>query len=399
MDANELSKKIKNTQPKTVEMLEEVTKWCSDNVNSLNIGDEDQYYLYMLASKYLIQIKIGRWNDNDVTVVINTLAKISASEMNIDQEVNVKILSDEEYQSWIKNSNSKAVCIDNGDDTYTVVYSPKVVEKIKSNNPDDFINGLQSVFHEVVHAQQGSVIHKAEINGQTIEWSGNTYRAALETIVRQINPDFYDNNYDSLFKENQAHFIGLEKALAYIKILNPKLYELYDAKEMEDRLQRYLNKTKDNRDMTYGNITARGDALIDRICSLYIKEHPEEIKRYPVLQRAYNEDGSKKDIIQLLQDRQVLINSGKANAKTDDLYETIANYKDYGKGELLADIDALEDYVVSEGIDDEFVFQLIEQKYKRGNIDEQLIAKCISDIRRKVKLARKDTKGTIETEE
>ena len=107
MDANELSKKIKNTQPKTVEMLEEVTKWCSDNVNSLNIGDEDQYYLYMLASKYLIQIKIGRWNDNDVTVVINTLAKISASEMNIDQEVNVKILSDEEYQSWIKNSNSK----------------------------------------------------------------------------------------------------------------------------------------------------------------------------------------------------------------------------------------------------------------------------------------------------
>lgn len=399
MDAHELAEKLKNTQPKTVEALEEVVKWCSDNADNLNIGDSDQKYLYTMATKYLMQIKIGRWNDDDAKVAVNTLAKMSASEMDIDEEVAVKILSDEEYKAMARSKSSKAVCVNHGDDTYTVVYSPKVIEQLKSNHQDDFLDGLQAVFHEVVHAQQGSAIHRAEINGQTVEWSGNTYRSALETIVRQIKPEFYDDNYDSLFKENQAQFIGLQKALVYIKAFSPKLYELYDVQEMTDRLQGYADKMNDDRDMTFGSVTTRGDSLVDMICTLYIKDHPEQIKKFPILQRAYNDDGSKKDIIQLLQDRQSLIDSGQANAKTNKLYETIANYRNYGKGELLADIDALEDYVVSTGTDDEFVFQLIEQKYRRGNLDEQVIEEYMSDIRKKSELAREDSKKTVEAKE
>lgn len=388
MDAHELAEKLKNTQPKTVEVLEEVVKWCSDNADNLNIGDSEQKYLYSMATKYLMQIKIGRWNDNDAKVAINTLAKMSASEMDIDEEVAVKILSDEEFKTMARSESSKAVCVNHGDDTYTVVYSPKVIEQLKSNHQDDFLEGLQAVFHEVVHAQQGSVIHKAEINGKTVEWSGNTYRSALETIVKQVKPEFYDDNYDSLFKENQAQFIGLQKALVYIKAFSPKLYELYDIQEMTDRLQGYADKIIDDRDMTFGSVTTKGDSLVDMICTLYIKDHPEQIKKFPILQRAYNEDGSKKDIIQLLQDRQTLIDSGKSNAKTDDLYETIANYRNYGKGELRGELYALDEYVAESGTDDEFVFQLIEQRLGRTTLDEQQVAKYMEDTRRKAEIAR-----------
>ncbi|MBR3162729.1 MAG: hypothetical protein IKF17_01335 [Clostridia bacterium] len=394
MDAHELAEKLKNTQPKTVEALEEVVKWCSDNADNLNIGDSDQKYLYTMATKYLMQIKIGRWNDDDAKVAVHTLAKMSASEMDIDEEVAVKILSDEEYQAMARSKTSRAVCVNHGDDTYTVVYSPKVIEQLKSNHQDDFLDGLQTVFHEVVHAQQGSAIHRAEINGQTVEWSGNTYRSALETIVRQIKPEFYYDNYDSLFKENQAQFIGLQKALVYIKALSPKLYELYDEHEMIDRLQGYADKMNDDRDMTFGSVTARGDSLVDMICRLYIKDHPEQIKEFPILQRAYNEDGRKKDIIQLLQDRQALIDSGQANAKTDELYETIANYRNYEKGELRGELDALDEYVAATGTDDEFVFQLIEQRLGRTTLDEQVVAKYMEDTRRQAEIAR----GRIQSE-
>ena len=153
MDAHELAEKLRNTQPKTVEVFEEVVKWCSDNADNLNIGDSDQKYLYTMATKYLMQIKIGRWNDDDAKIIIEFFAKSYAREYGIEEKITIEILQLPEYQERFKDS-SNAKCINMGDGYSCVVYSGNVVDNLKSNDTIRVIRGLQTVFHEVVHSRQ-----------------------------------------------------------------------------------------------------------------------------------------------------------------------------------------------------------------------------------------------------
>lgn len=382
MDAHELAEKLRNTQPKTVETFEEVVKWCSDNASNLDLGDADQKYLYTMSTKYLMKIKIGRWNDNDAKMIIEFFAKSYAKEYGIDEKITIEILQMSEYKERFKDS-SNAKCINMGDGNSCVVYSENVIDNLKSNETIRFLRGLQTVFHEVVHSRQYNDLYtKAKEN----DYDGDMYKMALETIVHRGYPQFYKENYTSQVREYKAEYLGLEEAL---KALKTKIMQDFTEEEKKDILNEWLqidgkDKYGEGDSIKFAGKDENAIAFVDYATKQYIEARPDTINEMPILQRAYNEDGSKKDIIQLLQDRQALIDSGQANDKTDDLYETIANYRNYGKGELRGEVEALEKYVVTAGIDDEFVFQLIEQRLGRMNLTEQEIEKYMDITRKKV---------------
>lgn len=402
MDAHELAEKLRNTQPKTVEVFEEVVKWCSDNEDNLNISDSDQKYLYTMATKYLMQIKIGRWNDDDAKMIIKFFAKSYAREYGIEEKITIEILQLPEYQERFKDL-SNARCINMGDGNSCVVYSGNVVDNLKSNDTVRFLRGLQTVFHEVVHSRQYNDLYA---KAKESDYDGDMYKMALETIVHRVSPQFYQKNYTSQVREYQAEYLGLEEALEKLRLYyKPEIMQDFTEEEKKEFLNEMLQidgkgKYGDGDSIKFSGKDVNAVAFVDYVTEHYVAGRPVIIDEMPILQRAYNKDGNKKDIIQLLQDRQALIDNGESNDKTDDLYETIANYRNYEKGELRGELEALDRYVVTTGIDDEFAFQLIEQRLRRINLTEQEITKYMDDTRKQVEITRMETETkTLEEEE
>lgn len=103
----------------------------------------------------------------------------------------------------------------------------------------------------------------------------------------------------------------------------------------------------------------------------YVKARPETINEIPVLQFAFHADGTRKDMIQLIQDRKNLIDNHTMldTQQVDDLYKTIANYKPINGKEALSIVD----YIEKTGTNDDFVFDLLQFRLEKANWTEEQI--------------------------
>ena len=363
MEAHELAEKFKNS-PKTEQNCQDVVKWCGENAKDLDLTDKDQQFLYEISTNYLMKYKIGKWNKEDANVVINYLAKKSAQKLGIDENVTIKILEESEYKGTY-GDDSSAMCINNGDNTFDISYSPTIVKNLLSNNSDQFLRGMQTIFHEVVHAQQNSVIQRKDISGVEIPKNKTMYIMALETIARKYDSKFYKENYSHLIKENHAEKIGLRDAMETIKKYNPTLYQTYNQEVIAQRLESYDKNFYDAEIFLKSGKSVDLMLQIDTLSSGYIEQHPEIIKKFPILQVGYNLDGSKKDLRQLLSERNNMINSNSAPDKINELYEAIANHRNVLTGGLKGTKDellSLDEYIAKTGTSDEFIFNLVKYR-------------------------------------
>lgn len=367
MEAQELAEKFKNLKIQRETDFQEVLKWCKEHYKDLDLTDKNQHYLYEKATTYLMKYRIGKWDRDDANTIVTFLAKKSAWKLGIDENVAVKILSSDEYKKiYGEKTSVKGECLNNGDSTFNITYSPEVVDNLLSNNYDQFLRGMQTVFHEVVHAQQNTVIEHSNIKGVEIPKTKKIYIMALETIARKYNPDFYHDNYAHLIKENHAEKFGLQKALETMKQYNPSLYQSYNQEVLTQRAEQYdrnfyesTTKLKTGREI---------DLMlqIDTLSSQFIEKHPDIISKYPILQVGYNSDGTKKDLRQLLTDRAKMLEQGKQSSdKIDELYEAIANHRNVLTGGLKGTKDelyTLDDYLSQTGSEDPFVYNLIRHR-------------------------------------
>ena len=363
MEAHELAEKFRNS-PKTERNCQDVVKWCNENAKDLNLTDKDQQFLYEISTNYLMKYKIGKWNKEDANVVINYLAKKSAQELGIDENVTIKILEESEYKGTY-GDDSSAMCINNGDNTFDISYSPTTVKNLLSNNSDQFLRGMQTIFHEFVHAQQNSVIQRKDISGVEIPKNKTMYIMALETIARKYDSKFYKENYSHLIKENHAEKIGLRDAMETIKKYNPTLYQTYNQEVIAQRLKSYDKNFYDAEIFLKSGKSVDLMLQIDTLSSGYIEQHPEIIEKFPILQVGYNLDGSKKDLKQLLSERNNMINSNSAPDKINELYEAIANHRNVLTGGLKGTKDellSLDEYIAKTGTSDEFIFNLVKYR-------------------------------------
>lgn len=379
MDAYELVEKFKSN-PKSRESYQEIIKWCGENVHDFDITNKEQQYLYEMATRYLMKQKIGNLNQSDAKVLINYLAKKYARTYGIENRVTVKILEEQEYRDRFKD-NSNATCVSIGNGESEVIYSPRVINNLMSNETLKFIRGLQTIFHEVIHSRQYNDIYG--LNNKETQYTGHSYKIALETIMRKVSPEFYKENYLSLIMEYEAEYLGLEEAMKTLdEYYKPNMLQGQNIEEILIEMLKCDGKVsyEDMGKVNFAQSNVNAATLINFAADNYIARRPDIINQIPVLRFAYNSDGTKKNILQLVQDRENLIsnNGGNNTQSIDDLYTTIANYRRLDKDEIRL----LDGYIEETGADDEFIFNLIryrlehQTKMTQEQIDEYMELEC-----------------------
>lgn len=381
MDAHEFAEDVRKGKL-TKEVFESIIKWCEENASALEPNDKDQTWLYEMSTIYLMKYKIGNWNKDEATMLITYLAKKSAREFGISENVDVKVFEREEYEE-IYGKSSVGMCTNNGDNTFNISYSPMVVDNLLSNDYDKFLRGMQTIFHEVTHAAQNSVIQRKEIQGIDTPKTKNSYIMALETIARKFNPNFYKKYYAHLIKENHAEKTGLKLAMVTMQKYNPSLYKAYNQEVIAHRLENYDKKFYDYEVSLQSGKKTEFMLTIDTLCSLYIEEHPEMVEMFPILQVGYNLDGTKKDLKQLISEREAMIATGKPLDKIDELYETIANHRNVLTNGLKGtkdELSTLHDYIERTGTEDEFIFNLVRYRLEnKTKMSPEAIEKFMAD--------------------
>lgn len=233
-----------------------------------------------------------------------------------------------------------------------------------------------------------------------MQYNGNSYKIALETIMKKVYPKFYRENYHNLIMEYQAEYVGLEQAIKMMQIYynikfgkGQNIDEFLNEWLISDVKESYENLGE----VSFQQINVNASALINFAADQYIKKSPKIISRIPVLKFAYNPDGNKKDIIQLIQDRTTLISGNpQMDLETiDDLYKTIANYKSITKDEMLE----LYSYITDEGIEDEFAYDLLQHRLEKTNWNQEKISNFMQQTRQDVTRIRQERELISEQEE
>lgn len=218
--------------------------------------------------------------------------------------------------------------------------------------------------------------------------------------MRIVHPKFYEENYHNLIMEYQAEYIGLEQAIKMMQTYyKPELFKGQDIDEFLNEMLMIDGKDSYENlgEVSFDQKNVNASALISFAADQYIQSSPEIISRIPILRFAYNPDGSKKDIIQLIQDRATLIsdNHEMSLETIDDLYKTIANYKSITKDEMLE----LYSYITDEGIEDEFVYDLLQYRLERTNWSQEKINSFMQQTRQDVARIRQERELIPEQEE
>lgn len=194
-----------------------------------------------------------------------------------------------------------------------IFFSEKeLIDGVNNGNMEAYVTGIghlvESACHEVEHAKQNSQIYSKnpQLNYETL-------RMAKESINVRVNSQFYRKNYRSYTMEKNAFLNGRlqsKKALENLRGVFPE--ELYSKIEKKiDELIAFdksadttIMKTEESEYVNSDNADMVLTELTDSIMPMYATE---ALDKYPILSYQYREDGTKKDLLELFQERDAKI--------------------------------------------------------------------------------------------
>lgn len=386
METKELLERVKSGQAS----YEELFKWCNENKEKMNLNDNYEWLLYTTFVRDSMQTKIESLSKDEVDIYIRYFANKTAKKFGLDNKVVVEVLEEGQFKEKY-DDNSFGMCSPNNDGTYNVAYNiSRLYEHLMSEDKNKykykFLFVIQTIFHEMRHVMQNVAI---SLDSKKL-YKKSLYIMAMETITRKISPKFYKENYNNLLKENDANKVGLQMALETIQDMNPKLYVLYNQKGIKKQMNKYDQNFYDAEFDIYGS---KGDTIksLDVWTYCYVTDYPEILQRYPILKIKYNEDGKPKDILQMLRERETVLQSGKKD-EIDDLYEVAMNRKFFDSIDGFSTEDELlylDKYIEQTGTEDEFIYDLVRYRLNRGELTEEQIETFISDQKEKASEIRK----------
>lgn len=363
---------LKYKENKTNENTLNLVNYICENIGNIDLSNSNNISLCEFTTKYLFNVKIGKWNENDAKFIVHYLVKKYSKYFKLDDSVSVKFLNEEELKAKC-GKDTLATCVNNSNDTFDILYSSSLISYLLSNDIDKFLRGLSIIFHELTHVMQNRIIEKEY---EDYQYTKNVYIMTLETIVRKSDKQFYKTNYLNLFKENQAEKIGFKNAIEVIKKYNTRLYDMYDIEKIQEKINKYDQKLKLNYDMQiYGTTTDKVLPAMEYITTLKMPEKTKYLEMYPILKLVYNEDGTRKDVIQLYKERIRLLGKGADQTKIDTLYECIINDKLFVKDSCKIEANQLVDYVRENGCRDKFLSDLLLYRLKKGKLTQEKIDK------------------------
>ena len=361
----------------------ELIKECYENIKSINLKDEKCYEKYDSLIKYLLneKIKTNNLSYEDAIVIINFFSHKVVLDNGILEPLSINILSDENYKRY-------PTCYNN--DSCTINYHENILNQLSGNLS---IYGLQEMFKEICYLILDKKIRECK------EFNKAIYIMAIENIIRGIEPELYQKNKKYLCRESRTSLSGFECALSCFKMYNKKLYDVM-VRNHNAEIKKHKEQYKKvfNDESFYLSLDSEDSfRYFDVILSDDLKSYPNIINIYPILSVGYNQDGTKKDIIKLINERKdmLLISDQK---EVDALYYAVCNYKDYyivdsmgAKGEC----EKLINFIMETGETDDFVFELLKHRLMFTGEAENKIDDYIHNIRNSAmqKVLKKIQKG------
>lgn len=148
-------------------------------------------------------------------------------------------------------------------------------------NPEA-IHILDTIFHEARHIMQYRLMQKNDM-------SPEIYEQYKEGVLKSLNVDYYNKNYEETLSEIDARLTGAKMLVDFLKTYYPnminciKYYEAIVKKEE----QRIIHKKS--------VLELSDDVTIDEALEKIIAVNPKLLEKYPGLQREYELDGTKKE--------------------------------------------------------------------------------------------------------
>lgn len=244
---------------------------------------------------------------DDASALLLYVTINEANRQGILENIRVRI----DYKT--KVGATRFVGIDGKGPISEIVFSEKeLIDGVNNGNMEAYVTGIghlvESACHEVYHAKQNSQIYSKnpQLNYEIL-------RMAKESINVRVNPEFYRKNYRSYIMEKNAFLNGRlqsKKALENLRGVFPE--ELYS--KIEKRIDELIAfdksadttimKTEESEYVNSDNADMVLTELTDSIMPMYATD---ALDKYPILSYQYREDGTKKDLLELFQERDTKI--------------------------------------------------------------------------------------------
>ena len=173
--------------------------------------------------------------------------------------------------------------------------------KFKSDNL--YLDTLETIFHECFHEMQYQ--EYGILSSETGTDVANKYvlfnvidkLVWAETKRNNKTDAYYDSNYENIYFEIDARYNSFLALKNYVQEISPSTYA-----KIEEYLDETLEKNKAQYELNinigeYNGQMLSRDMILDKI----IKDNPKLLDENPILKNIYNEDGTRKTIIELQQ--------------------------------------------------------------------------------------------------
>lgn len=218
-----------------------------------------------------------------------------------------------------------------------------------------FLSQLDTVFHELNHFEQ---VLKMKSDKYV---SYNNYRMAQEEIT--TSDTIYEDNYWNMLLEMESRLAGKRRVEELIKSLG-------DNYEFKDLLEQNMERTdKEGYIENVHEVTPKliheegfqeGEAARNQLLHERIAGRPQYLKEYPILRYRYKEDGSRKKILDIVNDLSEYANDGE---KIKILIETLTEAVEEATIDELKEVEAT--YPGSASYIYEFLYDENEIRFKQ----------------------------------
>lgn len=337
-------------------------EWCLNNYNNICISNEKERLKYQQVIKYLLNTKKKDTvlTEEEAKMMMVFFSKDFAFKLNIAEKIKIQFKEDDPNLKDVWGSFEPAK-----DGSYKITYYNKSINSLikKRKFP---VKALRIIFHEVIHAAQHEMVEIRPQKEDKKHYNVETYMITVENMLRDLDENFYDKNYAKLYKENNANKIGLQCALVYLKEYVPKAYKKRNKQKIYEKINSY-DIDYYNEYIEYFDSTENYLELMDIVTILSIQQNKKILEKYPILKLAYNEDGSRKNIIELLEERNALLEN-HTKKEVDELFKVFIYRNKFDEDiELMAKKESvlLMDYIRQTNTQDSFVYDVLKHRLEQ----------------------------------
>ena len=360
-----MKNKKKRKKEKIVIPTNKVMLYCLDNVETMDLNNNEEFEMYNSVTNYLMNKKICNFNEREARFLTYFFAKweINKLDKELDKQVKIELV---EHEILCEKGDSEvcAICFLNEDCTSTIMYSDIVLKNIMSDDMDKVTEGIKTVVHETVHAFYNKILKTDYFKLKPV-YAEKAYIIALEKVMRKYKEEFYKENYRNLLSENNANRIGLISAINIFKDYNKEIINDLNVDVLKKRIRNYVESPKKDSKKIFDIRAKKGYNLLELEFDVknFLEKYPSYIEEYPVLKIAYNEDGTRKSISQLLDDREKRLQGSNASKNSiNKLFYTILDNRYTTVKDDYNEIEELYDYIHDKGTDDHFLNDLMKTR-------------------------------------